>query len=69
MRVQELIEITDAMNAKVISEQFYSQLEQRKKSELAFHDQHRDQQVVSNLADKDFKTLHGNKIYYQTIGL
>ena len=56
---QNLIEID-----RVTNDEWLSTLNERKKAELAFHDEHRDRDAADALDQNTYESLYGNKKYY-----
>jgi len=57
------------IHSKKTSAEWLSELEDRKLRELEFHNQDRDQNIVSNLPSHAYEKLHGNKKFYRTVKL
>ncbi|MEW5818345.1 MAG: class I SAM-dependent methyltransferase [Spirochaetota bacterium] len=68
MTKKALLERLEILSKKPNAE-WLSELDERKLQELEFHNQDRDQNIVSNLPSDTYEKLHGNKKFYRTVKL
>jgi ubiquinone/menaquinone biosynthesis C-methylase UbiE len=67
MEQAELIGFLHDLRSRNKGRDFFSDLCERKKSELEFHNACRDKKEVADLPHDTYELLHGNKKYYTTV--